>query len=113
MKQVRATLWVSMGEMKGQRSRPCFVDYSVLPIGSGHLYQVHHISDARTEEKYCVDTTISLNSDMDVIIAAADPKQREFSKRELGIDLRNQPKKKPMKKKIVQSTETNDLLDGL
>ncbi len=113
MKTVRMALWVSLSYDRGQASRPCFVDYSVLPMGSGKLYQVHHISDARTEEKYCVDTTLSLNGDMDHLIVCACPKQVTFAKRELGFDPKNLPKKKPVKKPKIQSTETNNLLEGL
>lgn len=112
MKQVRAQIWVSLSSDRGQASRPVILTYSVNPIGSSSLYKVLSIVDARTEEEYEVESTLSLNACIDAEIAKANPAMREFSKRELGIDLRNQPKKKPMKKKI-QSTETNDLLEGL
>ncbi len=112
MKTVRTQLWVSLSSDRGQASRPVMIDYSVNPIGSKNLYCIHHISDARTEEKYCVETTIKINGDLDAEIAKADPKQVAFAKKELGVDLKNLPKKKPVKKP-VQLTETNDLLDGL
>ncbi len=106
-KQVRAQIWV------GQRARPCLIGYTVNPIGSKSLYRVESITDARSKEEYDIENTLSLNGDMDVIIAASDPKMREFSKRELGVDLLAQKTKKKPTKKPIQSTETNDLLDGL
>jgi hypothetical protein len=112
MKTVRATLWVSMGSMRGQKSRPVLIGYHVNPMGSKTLYGVEFITDARTDEEYDIEGTLSLNGDMDATIAAADPKQVEFARRELHIDLKNMPKKKILKKPI-QKTETNDLLSGL
>jgi hypothetical protein len=112
-KQVRATLWVSMGSMRGQKSRPVLIGYHVNPMGSKTLYGVESITDARTDEEYDIEGTLSLNGDMDALIAAADPKMREFAKRELGVTLGAPTKKKPIKKPIIQSTETNDLLSGL
>ncbi len=112
MKTVRTQLWVSLSSDRGQASRPVLIDYSVNPIGSKTLYCIHHISDARTEEKYCVETTIKINGDLDVEIAKANPKMREFSKRELGVDLTLPQRRKPIKKPI-QKIQTNDLLDGL
>jgi hypothetical protein len=112
MKTVRGALWVSMGNMRGQKSRPVLIGYRVNPIGSKTLYGVESITDARTGEEYDIEGTLSLNGDMDVIIAAADPKQVAFARKELGVDLKNMPKKKILKKPI-QKTETNDLLSGL
>jgi hypothetical protein len=111
-KKVRTTLWVSMGSMRGQKSRPVLIVYRVNPMGSKTLYGVESITDARTNEEYDIEGTLSLNGDMDMAIAAADPKQVAFAKKELGVDLKNMPKKKILKKPI-QKIETNDLLSGL
>lgn len=113
MKRVRTVLWVPFqteGGMK-QKCRPCFIDYTVNSIGSKTLYEVEAITDARTGDSYDPEATLPINGDMDVIIAAADPKQVEFARRELKTDLKNPPKKKPVKKPVQMSEE--DLLSGL
>lgn len=113
MKRVRAMLWVPMQTEGGtkQRSRPVFIDYTVNSVGSKTLYEVQAITDARGGEEYDVESTLPINGDMDVIIAAADPKQLAFAKKELGVDLKNPPKKKPVKKTVHKVEE--DLLSGL
>ncbi len=113
MKKVRAQIWISQSSDRGQLSRPCWIEYEVNPIGSKTLYGIHRIVDARTMVIYDLESTLSINDNMDATIAAADPKQVAFARRELHIDLKNPPKKKPVKKKPIQSTETNDLLEGL
>lgn len=113
LKRVRTLLWVphhTDGGVK-QKCRPCFIDYVVNSVGSKTLYGVEAITDARGGEEYDVEATLPLNGDMDAIIAAADPKMREFSKRELGVDLKTPPKKKPVKKPVQKVDE--DLLSGL
>lgn len=106
MKTARLSLWISMSSDRGQRSRPCVVEYQINSIGAPCLYGVVSIIDARTKESYDVDTTLRLNGDMDRMIAAADPKQVEFAKKELGVDLKKPAKKKPLKKPESKNDDT-------
>lgn len=93
-KQVKTQLWVNdTGTDRGQKSRPCLVDYTVNSIGSKSLYHVIKIIDARTQTEYDVEKTLQLNGDMDEAIARSDPKQVAYAKKELGVDLKNGGKK--------------------
>jgi hypothetical protein len=113
MKIATILLWVPMDGDRGQRRRRCSVVYSINSIGSKTLYEIESISDLQDQQAYPVERTLGINpQDMDTIIAAADPKQVAFAKKELGVDLKNMPKKKILKKPI-QKIETNDLLSGL
>ena len=108
MKQVKVQLWTSLGE-HGQKSRPCHVHYSVNGLGAKTLYHVAFIYDARNGDEYDVDKTLALNDNMDERIAAADPVQVAFAKKELGVDLKK-PRKcapgKPAKPKKPEKHQT-------
>lgn len=112
MKQVRMPLFISSGEY-GQRSRPCLVQYELAGMHSGSLYKVRHVEDAKTGEEYPVDGdsgVLAMNAGMDEMIAAHDPKQVKFAKKELGVDLKN-PKLEKKKTPPKPKHENDDLLD--
>lgn len=94
-KTARLVLWVAQEGANGQHSRPCNVAYGVNPIGSHFLYRIDSITDAWLPKAYSVDSVISLNGCLDELIAAADPEQVAFAKRELGKDITKPQKKKP------------------
>lgn len=109
MKTARLQLWISSGEDRGQRSRPCICEYTVNPVGSSCLYGITKITDARTGEEYPLTETLSINEPLDERIAAASPTMREFAARELNTVLgAKKPAKKVVQKPAAKPTTIDE-----
>ena len=91
MKQARVCIHVSMGD-RGQQRRPVLLNYQLAAPLKGYLYHIIGCHDVHKPDHYPVDGPtgiLALNGQelLDELIAAANPDQVEFARKELGCDL--------------------------